>query len=147
MTGADIVRMRLAAITAVTAIVGARIYGLELPQAPTFPAILVSSVARVPETLHLRGTTGVIVDRVQVDCYIANSNADPLGAARALSDAAYGGFLAGAATGLVGWRGSIGSPETTVDLIEPAFGPVELYVPEEKRQTIVTRDYYVHFRL
>ena len=138
--------MRLAAITAVTMLVSTRIYGQMLPQGATFPAIRVSIVPGVPEEMHLRGRFGVKVDRVQVDCYAANTVSDPLAAARTISSAAYGDFLSGAATGLVGWSGSIGSPETRVDSIQPAFGPVEAYAPDELKQTIVSQDYYVQYR-
>ncbi len=146
MTGTDIVRMRLAALTAVTALVSTRIYALSLPQTPTLPAIRVALVPGVPESMHLRGRTGVVVERVQVDYYVANTGTNPLGAARAMAAAVYGDMVGGEATGLTGWSGSIGSPATTVDLIEPASQQVEAGAQDELRQTIVSQDYYVHYR-
>lgn len=139
MNGADIVRLRHLAIAAVTALVSTRVYGALLQPDATLPAVRVSLVSAA-ENLHLRGRSGVRVDRVQCDYY-----ATSLSAARAVADAAYGGFVAGAATGLVGWTGSIGSPATMVDLIEPV-SRFEAFEAEEQQAYIVTQDYYVHYR-
>jgi hypothetical protein len=142
MTSTGIVRARLEALSSVTALVGTRIYETLLPQKPTTPTIRLTPIAGAPEPLHLRGRVGVKRERVQVDCY-----ADSLLSARAVLRAALGDTVNGAATGLLGWSGSIGgSPDTLVDLIEPASSPSELFVADELRQWIVSQDVYVQFR-
>lgn len=139
MDGVDIVRLRHLAITGFTTLAGTRVYRLLLDQGATLPAARVTQVA-MTESLHLRGRSGLRVERVQCDYY-----ADTLAAAVALADAAYGDFSAGAPTGLAGWSGSIGSPATQVDLIDPATRH-EFYEDEEDGTAIVTQDYYVHYR-
>jgi hypothetical protein len=146
MNGAEITRTRLLAIAAVTALVSTRVYCALLPQGSRSSAIRVSMVAGIPETLHLRGRSSVLIDRVQLDCYAASDAADPLGDARALALAAMGDMAGGVATGLLGWCGSLGSPAVHVDLIEPASRPDEVYMPDELRQWVVTQDLYVHYR-
>jgi hypothetical protein len=136
MNGADIVRARLAAIGEVTALVSTRIYALMLREGVTLPAMRVTVVSTA-EGLHLRGMTGVRVERVQVDAYAAT-----LASARAVMDAAFGD---GAASGLAAWSGSIGSPATAVDLIEP-LSRSELFEPEELQEAIVSQDFYVRYR-
>ena len=103
MNGAEITRTRLLAIAAVTALVSTRVYCALLPQGSRSSAIRVSMVAGIPETLHLRGRSSVLIDRVQLDCYAASDAADPLGDARALALAAMGDMAGGVATGLLGW--------------------------------------------
>lgn len=144
MCGTYIVILRMLAIDALTAIVGTRIYALTLPQGGMLPAVRARQVSAV-ESLHLRGALGVRTDRVQIDFVADVASADPLGDARAAADAAFGTFAGGVATGLAGWAGSIGSPATTVDLIEP-LDRVELYEPPVLREAIVTQDFYVHYR-
>lgn len=146
MNGSEIVRARLLTVAAVTALVSQRIYCALLPQGNRSSAIRVSMVAGIPEELHLRGRSSVLVDRVQVDAFAAIDAADPLGDARTLALTAMGDFAAGAATGLIGWAGSIGSPAMKVDLIEPASRPQEVFTPDELRQWAVSQDVYVHYR-
>jgi hypothetical protein len=146
MNGAEIARTRIMAIAAVAALVSARVYCVMLPQGNRLSAVRVSLVPGAPEALHLRGRTSVIVDRVQVDAYAALDASDPLGDAREIAAAIYGDVTGGVATGLIGWSGSIGSPGVTVDLIESASRPIEMFVPEEMRQWVVSQDYYVHYR-
>jgi hypothetical protein len=107
MTSTGIVRARLEALSSVTALVGTRIYETLLPQKPTTPTIRLTPIAGAPEPLHLRGRVGVKRERVQVDCY-----ADSLLSARAVLRAALGDTVNGAATGLLGWSGSIGEVRT-----------------------------------
>jgi hypothetical protein len=142
MTSTGIVRMRLEALASVTDLVGTRIYETLLPQKPTTPTIRLTPIAGAPEPLHLRGRVGVKRERVQVDCY-----ADSLLTARAVMRAVRGDTVGGVATGLIGWSGSIGgSPDTRVDLIEPASSPSETYVADELRQWIVSQDVYLQCR-
>ena len=141
MTGVDVVVERLGDIAGVTALVGTRIYALILPQSATFPAVLVKNV-HLGEDMHLRGMTGVKVERVQVDHYA--DTGDMLSGARALADAAYG---AGDATGLAAWAGSLGgSPATKVDRIEPLDRVEGFSNFGGKRQAVVSQDYQVQYR-
>lgn len=146
MNGAEIVRSRALSVAAVTALVSTRVWSVILKQGNTLAAVRVSLVPGAPETMHLRGRSSVIVDRVQVDAYAAIAASDPLGDARAISAALYGDMVGGVATGLNGWAGSIGSPAVMVDLIESASRPIEMFVPDELRQWVVSQDYYVHYR-
>jgi hypothetical protein len=146
MNGAEIVRYRALAIAAVAALVSTRVYCGLLPQNTRAAAVRISMIAGAPEGLHLRGRTGVVTDRVQVDAYAASDAADPLGQARALMTALCGDTAGSEPTGLIGWFGSIGSPSTRVDLIEPASQPIEQYQPDELRLWVVSQDMYVHYR-
>ncbi len=136
MTATDIVIARHRAIAAVVQLVGTRITALMLTQGSDRPAVRVSLVSQV-DAMHERGMAGYSVARVQCDYY-----APSLAAARAVREAAYG---SGAADGLAGWSGGIGSPATQVDLIEPA-GTREWFDAEERRDVIASQDYFVQFR-
>lgn len=73
---------RLGAVSAVSTLVGARIYKRKLPQRPTLPALVVQLISG-PRQHHLRGHDGAERTRVQVDAYVSDSVADP---AQALED-------------------------------------------------------------
>lgn len=62
------VRDRMLGVTAVSSLVAARVYWQQLPQAVTFPAVVLREISN-EEVAHLRGTSGVSVTRVQIDCY------------------------------------------------------------------------------
>lgn len=49
-------------------IVDGRIYPDELPPAPTFPAVLVSLIAK-PRNYDMQGDVGIVDPRVQIDVY------------------------------------------------------------------------------
>lgn len=128
---------RLEAVAAVTAIVGSRIYQGVLPQGGTFPKIRVQRVSEQDE-LHLRGSNGIIADRVQVDS--VSDAADAVGIATAL-DAAIRGNSAGSS--VVGWTGTVGG--YTVAAILP--GNVrEGFDAAELRQYKVMRDLLVWWK-
>lgn len=134
MTAAEVVRARLLSISAVTALVGQRVRTLVLAQNETLPAIRVQRVSE-SEAMHLRGSVGLRVARVQVDSY-----ASTFAAARSLDAAAHGD---GAGSGLCGFSGAVGSawvrgifPMAVQDMFEKDNGR-EFYR--------VTRDYEVQF--
>lgn len=131
---AGVIRARLLAVAAVTAIASTRIYTLHLPQAPTLPAVLVQRVGEV-QTSHLRGGNALRMTRVQVTS-IAVSRA----VAVALDLAVLGD---GAGSGLSNWTGTAGSPGTPVRWVQAA-GVQEDYDPDELRQYRVSRDFLVH---
>lgn len=145
MTVVEAVRSRLATVSALTALVSTRIYSLKLPQTPTLPAVRLQQVSEV-EPMQLRGSSGLARARVQVDAYAQEgSGTDPYAQAHQVSAAAHGTFAGGAASGLNGWRGTVGSPGFEILEIESA-GLQEGFNPEELRQVIVSRDYFVTFR-
>lgn len=129
---------RLEAIAAVTAIVGARIYQMKLPQKPTLPAIRVQRIG-TDETMHLRGVTKLKRARVQVDSISAEGVvADPVAQATALDAAVHGND----GTALGGWKGTAGGIKVVA--VVPA-GLREGYDAVELRQFKVMRDYMVWF--
>ena len=68
-----LVRAVLTASTPVSAIVGARIYPIELPQAPTLPAIVLTPV-RTTDERHLSGHNKFPVSEVVIDVCAATFN-------------------------------------------------------------------------
>jgi hypothetical protein len=59
---------RLLATAGVTALVSTRINWKRRPQAEPLPAIVLHVVSRIPDVTH-GGRSGLIVSRVQVDCW------------------------------------------------------------------------------
>lgn len=87
MTPEQAVIDRLSAESAVSAIVGTRLWMLKLPQKPALPAIRVQLIDD-PQTKHLRGPSGSTAARVQVDCYESEGAAsDPYVTVSVLADA------------------------------------------------------------
>lgn len=144
MTAVQVVRTRLVALAAVTALVGSKVYALKFPQGCLFPAVRLTQVGG-EDPMHLRGSVGLVLARVQVDCVDEEaSGSDPFASAHAVMDAVHGTFTAGAATGLCGFAGTVGS--TVVSAIVPAGLARERYDAAELRQVLVSRDYLVSFR-
>jgi hypothetical protein len=133
---AALVRLRLLAISAVTALVGTRVTAGQFQQSTALPAIAVEFVDDIPSS-HFRGGNSLKPTRVQVTC-IAETRA----AAMAVASAAYGDE---AGSGLANWVGDLGSPSVPVSWIK-ALGAREGYDPDELRQYRVQRDYMVHHR-
>lgn len=139
MTPEEAVATRLLAISAVTALVGTRIYTEKLPQAVTTPAVLIQLVHE-PTDYHLRGGLRDRA-RVQVDAYVAESDgADAHATVLDLADAIHGDD---AGSGLSAWAGHIGDFQVTGILrIERTRG----YEPDELRLLRQRQDYWVFFR-
>jgi hypothetical protein len=78
---------RMMADGGVSALVGTRVFLLKLPQRVSFPAIRVQLISN-PRGKHLRGPDGTTRARVQVDCYDAETSADPYSAVSATAEAA-----------------------------------------------------------
>lgn len=132
MDVAALVRARVLQITGVTTLVGQRVYtGPRWPQSVTVPAVRVHQMSP-QESSQLKGSSGMIKARVQVD-----SLATTRAAAIAL-DALIDGD--GAGSGLNHWSGTIGSVQ--VKVIEPA-DMNEGFEPDEIQQYKVMRDYFV----
>lgn len=77
---------RLGQVSAVTTLVSTRIFRLKLGQKPTLPALLVQLISE-PKGHHLRGPDGAVRARVQVDVYVSESVADPLGSVDTIGQA------------------------------------------------------------
>lgn len=146
MTAVDVAIERLEDVSAVTALVGDRIYASHLPQGVTYPALLVRFVGEGVDQ-HLRGRNGLQRDRVQVDAYaLETSGSDPYGQANAVAEAVRGNGLGTTATGLFGWIGTVGgSPPTARVRNVELLGRFEDYDPAEQRLVRVSRDYRVHW--
>lgn len=90
MTSELAICARLLATSAVTAIVGTRVWEIALPQEPTLPAIRVQLISD-PVGYHLRGPDGASRSRVQVDAYVSERAAsavdDPGANLNVLADA------------------------------------------------------------
>lgn len=139
MTPEAAVVERLLDISAVTAIVGTRVYLDKLPQQATYPAVLVQLVHE-PISRHLRGSLRWRA-RVQVDAYVKDVG-DAYSTDVDLADAIHGDD---AGSGLEAWFGSFGSPTfnvTGILRVERERG----YEPEEFRLLRQRQDYWVYFR-
>jgi hypothetical protein len=142
VTPAEAVRLRLLAISAVTALISTRVYVLKFPENLSQSAIRVTEISE-QEPMHARGSSGLARARIQVDSVgFESSGVDAYSAATALDAAAKG---AGDGTGLLGWSWSIGSPALEVEAILPA-DVRDLYEASELRRVTRSRDYIVWFR-
>lgn len=132
------VRARLLSLTPVTTLVNQRIFTEIFPQGVTLPAICVTRVSQV-ELMHLRGPIGIYTARVEVECRAA-SRADALD----IDEAVQGDGLGSNATGLLGFKGDVGSPAFVFRAILP-FAVRQGYDPEELRQYRIQREFMCQF--
>lgn len=142
MTGAEVVHAYLLTLSAVTALVGGRIWTYRFKQSPTLPAVLVSQVSEI-QFGHLRGTVGLRWCRIQIDVISAT-----IREARQVDQAVMGAYATGSPvgpTGLLGVHTSVGSP--AVVMICPAvLGYREPdFEADELRLSRTSRDYQVWF--
>lgn len=145
MTVEEAVATRVAALAAVVALAGARIYVEKLPQAPVYPCVRVVLVDDI-DSYHQRGINGLVEARVQVDAFAQEaSGADPYAEVAALAQAIDGDGLGAAATGLSGWIGRVGSPALEMASVFRADRRRH-YDPEELRVVTMSQDYIVTYR-
>lgn len=138
MTVDTAIRARLLTLTPVTDLVNQRIFTVILPQGVTLPAIRVFRVGQ-DEPMHMRGPVNMFRARVQVDSVgVSKAQVD------AVDAAVQGDGMGSNATGLKGFKGTIGSPAMTIHAIIPA-DVRDLYDPEELRQFKVSREFFVTF--
>lgn len=144
MTAAELVRLRILEIAGVTALASTRVYTLLAKPGTWATAVRVQTISGT-EPMHLRGSSGLHMARVQVDAIAAvKSGGDALVSARNLSEAAHGD---GAGSGLCGFAGTVnGSPGVDVLAIVPMGDPVERYSQEEQEYVTVSRDYGITYR-
>ncbi len=136
-------RERLQTLSAVTSIVGARIYQLRLPQNAELPAVRVQLISE-QTSYHGRGGSGMYRSRVQVDAYAQEgSGSDPYGGAMDLGDAIHGDD---AGAGLSAWQGEAGGspPELRIHAVFRMDRQVG-YDAEEHREVRCRQDYMVHW--
>lgn len=144
MTIEQAFRLRILALSAVTAIAGQRVWVDETPQSPTYPLVLIVNVTDL-QGQHLRGPDGVRTARLQTEARVRNiDGTDAKAQAVALSDAVHGNGHGTAASGVFGWIGTIGSPSVRV-LNVSADERRTLYDAEERRVVRVVRDYLIRY--
>lgn len=132
------VRARLLSLTPVTTLVNQRVFCEIFPQGVTLPAIRVTRVSQI-EPMHLRGPVGVYMARVEIECRSASRET-----ALAVDAVVQGDGLGSNATGVLGFKGSVGSPAFVFRAILP-FAVRQGYDPEELRQYRVQREFMCHF--
>ena len=99
----EALRALLAADAAVAALVGARIYPVEIPQGADMPALVYTRISG-PRDHAFSGPTGLAMARVQVDAY-----ADPAASASAYASAK--GLIRAVRQAVDGYRGASAGTE------------------------------------
>lgn len=106
MTVAEAIVARLKSLSAVTNLVGQRVYTLKFPNNhKVWPSIRVQVIDDVGGT-HLRGGVKNKQARVQIDCVAKDNGVDYYASARNVDEAVMG---PGDGTGLWGFQGLVGS--------------------------------------
>lgn len=144
MTVEEIIVDRVAQLSAVSALVGTRVYLDRLPQAVAYPAVRVQLVDDL-DGFHLRGKNRPQKARVQVDAYAREaSGVDPYAEVAELAAAIDGDGEGPAASGLSGWKGRVGSPPV---VIHSCFRTSRLrrYDPDELTLVTMTQDFIVTY--
>lgn len=139
MNATEVTIARLLSISALVALVSQKVTAVQFQQDTRPPAVRVITVSDF-EPMHLRGSSGLLSARVQVDVLGAT-----YAQAVAVMAVVHGTFAGGVSTGLNGWSGTVGgSPgvEVTSILPDPA-GVRDLYDPDERKQFLQSRDYFV----
>lgn len=139
MTVVAAVIARLEMLPALVALVESRIVATHLDHTADKPAVLVQRVSR-RRGQHLRGPDNITRYRVQVDS-VATSQA----VADEIADLIEGDGKGPQASGLMGWKGRIGSPPVYIDNVAPD-NEREHYDPPPIGEYRVQRDYVVSFR-
>jgi hypothetical protein len=138
----DALRTRILTIAAVTALASTRVYLLHFPPGVTFPAVRIQQIGELEE-VHLRGSGTLRRARVQIDAVATDDVSASLYCDAAdLSDAVHGSVTGGAATGLVGFQGTIGGVDIASII---ALDRRETFDPTARRMVVVSRDYWVTF--
>jgi hypothetical protein len=144
MSPEEAVAQRILQLPAVTAIVGTRVWLVMLPQSPVTPCVRVQQISQIDEGAHARGAGGVGWARVQVDAVTdVADGGNGYVTARTLTDAIHGDGRGDSATGLLGWRGTVGPLAITG--IFSLLDAVADFTPDELTQIRMRRDYAVYF--
>lgn len=138
----EALRTKILTLTAVTVLASTRVYLLHFPPVIIFPAVRLQQIGEVEE-VHLRGTVTLRRARVQIDAVSTEEASASLYCAAAdLSDAIHGSVIGGAATGLVGFQGTVDGVDIASII---ALDRRETYDPTARRMVVVSRDYWVSF--
>jgi hypothetical protein len=108
VTASGAVIIRLKQIAALTSLVGSEIWPIKFKQSQAWPAVRVTQIGR-DEPMGLRGPVNLLSSRVQVDVAATTKVS-----ADAVMDAVHGNGQGPSATGVNGWRGSLGSPALSI---------------------------------
>lgn len=146
MTVEEAVYARVASLTAVAAIVGARVYLDKTPQDPTYPLVLVYSAGDHRDQ-HLRGPRGLASARISVEARAHEESGVDAYQVTDLFDAIEGDGLGPNASGLFGWRGSVGSPGFEIQNCAHRGSRDRFYDSDEQRVLRMTQDYWVTYRV
>ena len=145
MTPEEAIVARLEALAPVTLLVDDRIYLHMLPQGVTYPAVRVQLVSE-DEDYHARGGIRMRAARVQVDAYTVDEDGvDAYDSLAALTVAIDGDGNGTAATGLSGWKGSVGSPAFDVAGCFRVMRLGPRYDADELNVLTMTQDYRLYF--
>ncbi len=145
MTVEEAIRARVVGLSQVTALVSTRVYLDKLPQDVAYPCVRVMLVDDL-ESYQLRGPDGTLTARVQLDAYAQEaSGVDPYASASSLAQAIDWDGAGESATGLAGWKGTVGSPPFEV-LKCFRVNRTRFYDPEELRVVTISQDYLVTYR-
>ncbi len=144
MTPEEAIRTRTAGLTAVHAIVAARVYLDKTPQDPTYPLVLVYS-AGDHRGQQLRGPDGVGQCRVTVEARAHEDSGADAYQVTALFDAFDGDGLGPGASGLFGWFGTIA--DVAIMNISHRGSRDRFYDSAERRVLRMAQDYWVTYRL
>lgn len=148
MTLGDGVKERLLAMSALTTLIGQRVFETVLPQNEKRPAVRFYVIG-TPHAVHQRGPVNQYWTRVGVDSYVPIGGIDPLGEVQAVAAAVLGDGLGPGASGLKGWSGLLGGSPLQLHIFDIQVtrgedsGRVEM---EEQRRLVVRQEYRVHWR-
>lgn len=141
MTPEIVVCTRLASLSTVVAVVGARIFAGVAAQGTARPFVFVQAISDV-RGQHLRGPNAYHQARVQVDCV-----ADTFDGANALAAVVRGDGLGTSASGLWGWTGDLGGSPALAHVHNIEYRTSRpMYVAEDVRQFRVMQEYLLHWR-
>lgn len=147
MTPEGAIWTRIASLSAVTAIVGARVYLDKTPQDPTYPLVLVYA-AGDHRGQQLRGPDGGGEARVSVEARAHEDSGVDTYTVMALFDAIEGDGAGPQATGVFGWVGSVGSdPTIAIQNCAHRGTRDRFYDPAAQRVLRMTQDYWILYRL
>lgn len=144
MTPEQAIRNRTAGLTAVRAIVGARVYLDKTPQDPTYPLVLVYS-AGDHRGQQLRGPEGIGQCRVTVEARAHEESGADTYQVTMLYAAFDGDGLGPIASGIWGWSGVVDN--LAVMNISHRGSRDRFYDAKEQRVLRMTQDYWITYRL
>lgn len=136
---------RLLDISALTALIGDRVYQMKLRQGAIYPAVRIQQISAQDE-VHLRGPVGLERARIQVDAFM-NEVGSWYATCAAVADAIHGDGLGPSASGLHGWSGDIGgSPASIRVVLIERIDRRPDYEAGELRIVRIRQDYRVHWQ-